>query len=142
MAHFLRTSLVLAACLALAPALSPRPTRVHAQETSLSVREVALSTAVENGQPVNPKTSFGRSEGRLYVTVHMLNPARTEAEVTVLLRQAGGANRARISLNIPARPRYRTLARFSTNQAPGSYEAVVLGPDGSELNVTTLTITE
>lgn len=111
-----------------------------AQE-ALSVASVSMGNALERGRPVEAKTSFGQSEGRLYVVVQVQNPARAETQVRVMIRQAGGRGRGGVNLNIPARRRYRTVARFSTQQTPGNYEAVVLNAEGEEISTTAFTIT-
>ena len=112
-----------------------------AAQDVLSVASVTMGTALENGQPVEAKTSFGQSEGRLYVVVQLQNPSGAETQVRVIIRQAGGAGRGGVNLDIPARRRYRTLARFSTRHEPGSYEAVVLNAEGEEISTTAFTIT-
>ena len=111
-----------------------------AQE-ALSVASVAMGNALERGRPVEAKTSFGQSEGRLYVVVQLQNPSGAETTVRVMIRQAGGRGHGGVTLDVPARRRYRTVARFSTQQAPGSYEAVVLNAAGEVISTTAFTIT-
>lgn len=116
------------------------PSLGSAQE-ALSVASVSMGNALERGRPVEAKTSFARSEGRLYVVVQVQNPAAAETQVRVMIRQAGGAGHGGVNLDIPARRRYRTVARFTTQQAPGNYEAVVLNAEGEEISTTPFTIT-
>ncbi|MFK8003916.1 MAG: hypothetical protein AB8H86_30410 [Polyangiales bacterium] len=116
------------------------PSTGAAQDT-LTVANVSMGNALERGRPVEAKTSFGQSEGRLYVVVQVQNPARAETQVRVMIRQADGRGRGGVNLNIPARRRYRTVARFSTQQAPGNYEAVVLNAAGEVISTTAFTIT-
>jgi len=109
----------------------------------LSVQEVVLSKALEEGQPVDPGTSFSAAEGRVYATVRVQNPSREATSITVKMRPADRAHGGHgIELEIPARPRYRTVARFTTRRSPGSYVVVVSDAEGNELSTTSLTITE
>ncbi|MFT5357208.1 MAG: hypothetical protein ACI9KE_004442 [Polyangiales bacterium] len=112
----------------------------NAQE-ALSVASVAMGNALDRGQPVEAKTSFAQAEGRLYVVVQLQNPSSVETQVRVMIRQADGRRRGSVNLDIPARRRYRTVARFSTRQAPGNYEAVVLNAAGETISTTAFTIT-
>ena len=116
------------------------PSSGEAQEP-LSVASVTMGNALENGRPVEPKTTFAQSEGRLYVVVQLQNPAAAETQVRIMIRQAGGSGHGGVTLDIPARRRYRTLARFTTRQAPGSYEAVVMNAEGEVISTTAFTIT-
>lgn len=109
----------------------------------LSVTEVVLSKALEDGQPVEPGTSFSAADGRVYATVRVENPSREATTVSVKMRPADRAHGGHgIELEIPARPRYRTVARFTTRRSPGSYVVVVSDSEGNEISTTTLTITE
>ncbi len=109
----------------------------------LSVQEVVLSKALEDGQPVEPGTSFSAADGRVYATVRVQNPSREATTISVKMRPAERAHGGHgIELEIPARPRYRTVARFTTRRSPGSYVVVVSDSEGNELSTTTLTITE
>lgn len=109
----------------------------------LAVQEVVLSKALEDGQPVEPGTRFSAADGRVYATVRVQNPSREATSITVKMRPAERAHGGHgIELEIPARPRYRTVARFTTRRAPGAYVVVVSDAEGNELSTTTLTITE
>ena len=57
-------------------------------------------------------------------------------EATARLRRAG------FTLDIPARPRYRTVARFGASHPPGQYRIVIRNEAGAELESVTITITE
>ncbi|MBO6940100.1 MAG: hypothetical protein JJ863_34330 [Deltaproteobacteria bacterium] len=114
-----------------------------APSSGLSVTEVVLSKALEDGQPVEPGTSFSAADGRVYATVRVENPSREATTVSVKMRPADRAHGGHgIELEIPARPRYRTVARFTTRRSPGSYVVVVSDSEGNEISTTTLTITE
>ena len=109
----------------------------------LTVQEVVLSKALEDGPPVDPGTSFSAADGRVYATVRVENPGREATTISVKMRPADRAHGGHgIDLEIPARPRYRTVARFTTRRSPGSYVVVVSDAEGNELSSTTLTITE
>ncbi len=73
----------------------------------------------------------------------MLNPSREATSIKVMMRRAdqerGGHG---IELEIPARPRYRTVARFTTRRAPGAYQVIVTDVEGNELSSVNLTITD
>jgi len=114
----------------------------HAQEGELSVREIELASTLERGRAVSPTTSFTHADGRIYAVVHLENPSREETTIRVSLEPIEGRPRAGVSLDVPARARYRTVARMSAAQAPGRYRIVVRTEDGRELSSVELTVSE
>ncbi|MEC7518739.1 MAG: hypothetical protein VYE22_02685 [Myxococcota bacterium] len=120
------------------------PLGAAAQETptELSVSEVQLGSSLDRGRVESPTTTFTHADGRIYAVVQVQNPARTETRVRVSLERVDGPTRSGVLLDIPARPRYRTVARFVARQAPGRYRVVVRTEDGTELSSTELTISE
>lgn len=112
---------------------------VRAQDAAPSggfeVSEIVLSKSLDNGNPVDPTTSFAASDGRVYATIRVNNPERTETSIRVVFQKADAPSRASggVELEIPARPRYRTVARTGTARAPGRYRCVVFSSDGTEL---------
>ncbi|MEM9069086.1 MAG: DUF2914 domain-containing protein [Myxococcota bacterium] len=118
-------------------------TPLSAQDSGLEVTEVILSKALENGRPVDPGASFSRRDGRIYCTVRVTNPSRTATTIRVAWERAGGpASSTGIELNIPARPRYRTVARTGTGRAAGRYRCVVYDADDRELGAAEYELTE
>lgn len=115
----------------------------QAQGGELSVTEIQLATQLENGQAVSPTTTFSRSAGQIYAVVRVQNPSGEATTIRVAIEPVGGPAASGYNLEIPARPRYRTVARVSTsNRAPGRYRCVVRTEDGRELSSVELTISE
>lgn len=139
---FIRTARrVLVASLLVASSLAAAS--AHAQDTAeLSVSEVQLATALENGVAVSPVTTFARADGRIYAVIRVQNPSAAATSIRVSLEPVDGASRPGFSLDVPARRRYRTVARFSSAQRPGRYRCVVRTEDGRELASVELTVTE
>jgi hypothetical protein len=119
-----------------------------AQEAAagIEVTEILLGSALENGVPTAPQTSFARTDGNVYCVIRLRNGTGAEGTIRAALEPAEGepAERANagLSLDIPARARYRTVARFTTNRAAGSYRCVVRAEDGHVLSHADFTITE
>jgi hypothetical protein len=117
--------------------------RASAQEAAeLTVTEIQLSSELENGQAVSPATSFARGAGNVYAVVRVQNPSGAETSVRVSFQRIDGEERVGISLPIPARPRYRTVARMSSRHPAGRYRVVVHAPDGREIGSAEFTVTE
>lgn len=94
--------------------------------TSLEVSEVILSRGLDRGEPVEPGTTFRRSDGRIYATIHLRNPERLSTDIRVAFeRAAGRRSSGGIELDVPPRVRYRTVARTGTRRAAGRYRCVV-----------------
>jgi hypothetical protein len=113
-----------------------------AQEGGLTIREVQVGTALENGLVASPTTSIPRTAGRIFAVIRLDNPSREATTIQVSLERAGGPSSGGFTLDIPAQPRYRTVARFGSNHPPGEYRIVIRSADGAELQSVTITITE
>ena len=116
-----------------------------AAQDTLAVTEIILGSELENGVPTTPSTSFARNSGAVYCMVRLTNPSRAEGAVRISFERAEGEPATRQSgrtLTIPARPRYRTVARSGTARAAGTYRCVVRAEDGSVLSHADYTITE
>jgi hypothetical protein len=114
----------------------------EAQDEELTVTEVQLANQVEAGVAVSPTTTFARDSGRVFAVVRLENPSRTATRVVVSFEPVEGTSRSRgLTLDVPAQPRYRTVARFSPNRAPGRYRCVVRTESGRELASVEVTIT-
>lgn len=137
--HPLRIARLFAVMLVASSALAAL---AQAQDGELSVSEVQLATQLENGHAVSPTTTFSHADGRIYAVVQVQNPSREETSIRVSIEPVDGPARSGYELDIPARPRYRTVARMSTNRAPGRYRCVVRTADGRELASVELTVTE
>ncbi len=109
---------------------------------ALTIREVQIGTALENGLVASPTTSIPRSAGRIFAVIRLDNPSREATTIQVALERAGGPSSGGFSLDIPARPRYRTVARFGSDHPPGQYRIVIRTADGTELQSVEITITE
>ncbi|MEM6957635.1 MAG: hypothetical protein AAF411_01485 [Myxococcota bacterium] len=120
-------------------ALTVSSTPLQAQQEPLSVGRVELCSTYENRRCVEPRTAFGVSDARLYARVHLVNAVAAEDEVSVELQTNDGARRAAITLSVPARRRYRTLARFPMPPS-GSYRIVVRSAAGDVLSTTELSV--
>lgn len=140
---FVRTThrLLVASLVALA-ALFGSTARAQDASGELAVTEIQLATALEGGAAVSPTTSFSRADGRIFAVVRLENPSSEATSVRVALERVDGPSRSGVSLEVPARRRYRTVARFSAAQQPGRYRCVVRTEDGRELASVELTVTE
>lgn len=114
----------------------------RAQEGELSVAEIQLATTLESGRAVAPTTAFTHADVRIYAVVQLENPSREATSVRVSIEPVDGAARRGVSLEVPARARYRTVARMSAAQQPGRYRVVVRTEDGRELSSVELTVSE
>lgn len=116
----------------------------HAQEEAgeLTVTEVQLASTLERGRAVAPTTAFTHADGRIYAVVRLSNPSREATSIRVSIEPVGGSSRRGVSLEVPARRRYRTVARMSAAQRPGRYRVVVRAEDGRELSSVELTVSE
>lgn len=131
----------LTAIVALAPLGALAQDEAEAPD-GLSVTELQIGTALERGVVSEPLTSISRSAGRIYAVVRVQNPAREATNIRVAIERVGGSAARGFSLDIPARRRYRTVARFPSTRPAGQYRVVVRTEDGRELSSTELTITE
>jgi len=136
----LRLACALCALFALAPL-------AHAQDddtppTGLQVTEVLLGTSLERGRVTNPQTEFSRTDQRIYAVIRLQNPSREATSIRVAIERVDGPHRGGFSLDVPARRRYRTVARFGAAHPAGRYRVVVRTEDGTQLQSVELTITE
>ena len=99
----------------------------------LSVREVQLGVELERGEVVDPTLRFSQGAGRMYAVVYVDNPSRAAARIRVSFEREESSPRPGVALEMPARPRYRTVARTGLRRAPGRYVCVVRTEDGREL---------
>jgi len=114
-----------------------------AAPTTFTVTELVLSKAIENHAPVDPGTSFSRSDGRIYATVRIANPERTATSIRVAWERVGGpASRGGVTLEIPARVSYRTVARTGTGRSAGRYRCVVYNAENEEISAVEFDLTE
>lgn len=139
-----RSLFTLALTLGLAlSALAP----ARAQDAALTVAEISTARAYTAAEgATDPTTTFSRTDGRVFVVVRIENPARTEQDIRVAFERAEGTaaagTRGGVALHIPASPRYRTVARTSTNRAPGRWRAVVRNAEGEVIGQVEFEITE
>ena len=117
-----------------------------AQEAApVEVTEIVLGSQLENGVPTTPATQFSRSDGAVYCVVRLTNRSGAEGAVRVSFERAEGEPASRaggLRLEFPARPRYRTVARTTTQRAAGSYRCVVRTDEGEVLSHADFTLTE
>lgn len=114
-------------------------------EATVEVTEIILGSQLENGVPAAPTTSFSRSDGSVYCVVRLTNQSGAEGAVRVAFERAEGEPQTRqggFRLEYPARPRYRTVARTTTQRDPGSYRCVVRTDEGQVLSHADFTLSE
>ncbi|MFN7702251.1 MAG: DUF2914 domain-containing protein [Deltaproteobacteria bacterium] len=108
------------------------------QDAALRVTEIttARGYAAATGA-TDPTTAFRRGDGRVFVVIRLENPSQSEQDITVSFERAEGAPsagaRGGVTLHVPASRRYRTVARSSTERAPGRWRAVVRDSGGAVL---------
>lgn len=102
----------------------------------LRVTEITLARALEGGNAVDPATSFSASDGRIFAVIRLENSTGAETEVRVTFeradREVAAGGSGGVTLGVPARPRYRTVARTGT-RAAGRYRVVVRSAAGNVL---------
>lgn len=78
--------------------------------------------------------------------VGLENPTRQAGSLRFAFERAEGEPAERpaagMAVEYPARPRYRTVARGTTNRPPGQYRCVVRTEEGRVLSHADFTITE
>lgn len=124
--------------LAIAPLAAP----VIAQEApsfeevdGLRVTELTIASSIEAGQAIDPRTTFRTSDGRVMVLIRVENHTGAETDIRVSFERADReivSGTGGLALHIPARPRYRTVARTGT-RAPGRFRVVVRTSAGNVL---------
>jgi hypothetical protein len=143
----IRTCLVTMILTALAAASLMLASLATAQDADLRVTELATARgyAAATGA-TDPTTSFRRTDGRVFVVIRLENPSGAEQDITVAFERAEGTPttgaRGGVTLHVPASRRYRTVARTSTNRAPGRWRAVVRNSAGEVLQTVEFEITE
>ena len=124
------------------------PAFAAAQAGGLTVTEIVTSRAYTAADgATDPTTTFGGSDGRIYVMVRVQNTTGAEADIRVTFERAegtasDGATTGGVELHIPASRRYRTVARTSTSRPAGRYRAVVRTADGAVIGQVEFEITE
>jgi len=113
-----------------------------AEPEGLNIREVQVGTALVGGLVAEPQLTISRDAGRIFAVVRLNNPSREATTIRVSFEHAEGPHRGGVSLDIPARRRYRTVARFGAAHPPGRYRVVIRTEDGVELGSVDVTITE
>ncbi|HEY8432823.1 MAG TPA: DUF2914 domain-containing protein [Sandaracinaceae bacterium] len=112
----------------------------------LTVTEIVLGARLEAGVPTPPINQFSRSDGAVYCMVRLENPTRQAGSLRFAFERAEGEPAERpaagMAVEYPARPRYRTVARGTTNRPPGQYRCVVRTEEGRVLSHADFTITE
>ena len=111
---------------------------------ALQITEVTTATRVQ-GREIDAATSFERNGGFIFCVVRLENPSGGGNAIYVSFEPATGEPTAGvrgIELRIPARYRYRTVARTGSTMAAGPYRCVVRDREGVVLSHTDFTVTE
>jgi hypothetical protein len=110
----------------------------------IRVTELALATAIEGGQPVDPRTTFSKaSDERVYCFVRLDNIAEVETSISIGWERADRpSDSPGASLRVPAQERYRTFAFTGTRRPAGRYRCVVRSEGGSVLGRIEFELTE
>ena len=113
----------------------------------LRITEIVLAHAVENGEAVQPSSTFTTADGRVMVLIRLENTTGAETDLRVSFERAdrevaaaaptGGAG---VTLHLPARPSTRTVARTGT-RAAGRYRVVVRTSAGNVLGTAEYEVT-
>ncbi len=113
----------------------------------LRITEIVLAHAVENGEAVQPSSTFTTADGRVMVLIRLENTTGAETDLRVSFERAdrevtaaaptGGAG---VTLHLPARARTRTVARTGT-RAAGRYRVVVRTSAGNVLGTAEYEVT-
>lgn len=115
-------------------------------EGELAVSEIVLGAQLEAGVPTPAATSFSRTDRAVYCMVRLTNPSRTAGTIRFAFERAEGepgeAPAAGMQIEYPAQPRYRTVARGTTNRPAGQYRCVVRTEEGRVLSHADFSITE
>lgn len=112
----------------------------------MRVAEMTLARAIESGEPTDATTTFRQGEGPVWVVIRLENTTGAETDVRVSFERAEGEVRATsetargVTLHVPARRRYRTVARTVVG-APGRYRVVVRSAAGNLLGTADYEIT-
>lgn len=110
----------------------------------LRITEIVLARGVESGNAVGPGTSFSTADGRVFAVIRLENATGAETQVRVTFeradRELAAGGSGGVTLDVPARPRYRTVARTGT-RAPGRYRVVVRSSAGNVIGTAEYEIT-
>ena len=113
------------------------------EEQGLRISKIVLAKDIDEGQPIEPGTSFSQDDGRVFALIYVDNPEREETTVRVSWQRDGGPHWRGFPLGIPAASRYRTVARTMTStREPGIYKCVVSDDSGVVLDLAEFKITE
>lgn len=112
----------------------------------LTITEIVMASSMREGVPETTTTSFSRSQGWIYCFMRLENPSGGGNEILVSFEPAtGGEPTVQVTgtrLRIPARRRYRTVARTGSDMPVGQYRCVVRDREGAVLRHTPFEITE
>ncbi|MDQ3031599.1 MAG: hypothetical protein M3Y87_04220 [Myxococcota bacterium] len=135
------TGALLATSLAAAQEAAPAREEID----GLRIADMTLTRAIEGGEPTDATTTFERGAGPVWVVIRLENATGAEADVRVSFERAEGEVAATteggrgVTLHVPARRRYRTVARTVVG-APGRYRVVVRTAAGNLLGTADYTI--
>ena len=108
----------------------------------ISVNRLVISSGVSGREPVGAATSFAADgQRRIYAFVEVNNGSGEDSAVTVTFYRDGARQRGGIKMKVGASRRWRTWATTRHAKKPGTWHAVVRGPEGKVLARTSFTIT-
>jgi hypothetical protein len=113
-----------------APVIEP-PTIV--KDADLYVKRIVIAHDVNDREPVDPASTFSKSEDRIYAFVEVGNRDALDSEIYVSFVRDGGSDNEGVRLRVGAAPRWRTWAYTAIAKTPGRWHAVVKNADGDEL---------
>lgn len=108
----------------------------------LQLTDMVLARDVEDGQVVGPSTAFSQDEGAIYLMLRIRNLEREATKVRVSFEPIESLPRPGIALDVPARHRWRTVARTTSRRPAGRYRAVVRTEQGELLGDVEFVVTE
>ncbi len=118
-------------------------TGVDTEAKGPSINKIVLAKGIDEGQPIEPGKTFSRADGMMFAFIYVENPAREETVVHVSWELADGPHWRGFPLSIPAKFRYRTVARtWTAPREPGIYKCVVSDETGTVLDEAEFQITE
>lgn len=110
------------------PVAAPAPSAA----AGLHVDRLVVARSVERREPAGAGP-FPADLERVYAFVQARNEGAEEVELAVVFVSPGGQRGAPIALRLPPAPRWRTWATTRHAREAGTWTAVVLAPDGTEL---------
>lgn len=112
-------------------------------DADLYVKRLVLARGVDQREPVQPATTFAKSQGkRIYAFVEVGNRGDTASEIFVSFKRKGGQDMGRIRLRVGASPRWRTWAYTELASDTGEWEAVVRNARGEVIGTQTFVVTD